>query len=58
MYLRGAPSDWKADLGGIEAMIKSVFTLRVELDPSRLKIGQPVEAVNGTFVKVPIPRRE
>ncbi|AAL63755.1 MAG: hypothetical protein QW794_01925 [Thermosphaera sp.] len=58
MYLREAPSDWKADLGRIEAMIKSVFTLRVELDPSRLRIGQPVEAVNGTFVKVPIPRRE
>lgn len=33
------------------------FSLRVKLDPSRLKIGQPVEAVNGTLVKVPIPWR-
>lgn len=33
---------------------RDFISLRVELDSTKLRIGQPVELVNGTMVKVPI----
>lgn len=35
---------------------RDFVSLRVELDPTKLRIGQPVELVNGTMIKV-IPAR-
>lgn len=57
VYLRGAPLGGRVQLGDLGVGTEwDVFTIPVKLDPAKLRIGQPVEAVNGTMVKVPLGR--
>ena len=49
MYLRGG-------YGVASVLYPLGFTLRVGLDPPGLRAGRPVEAADGAFVKVPMPR--